>query len=90
MVHIKRPEQPWEKQTLQSADHLRRQEAPKYGMASFMEILKGVKEQGDGRDFQPVLNDPKNIESAEIIQTIYDNFDQQYHGFGQQKFPPHC
>jgi len=61
----------------------------KYGMPGFMEILKTVKEQGDGREFNPVLNAPTNIESAEIIQTIYDNFDQQYHGFGQQKFPQH-
>lgn len=62
----------------------------KYGMPGFMEILKAVKERGGGSEFHPELSAPKTIESDKLIQTIYDNFDHYYHGFGQPKFPPHC
>ena len=61
-----------------------------YGAPGFMEILEAVKEQGEGMHFHPVLDAPENIAPAAIIQTLYGHFDQQYHGFGQQKFPPHC
>lgn len=62
---------------------------PMYGIPSFTDILKMVNEH-DGKDFDLVFHPPKNIEQEQIIQAIYDHFDRQFHGFGEQKFPPHC